>query len=98
MGYERNEATRRIGRRPPDYADGRSTTFDNISYLPLNLVRSFAFWTITLSVIISVTASILAIWEYTETEVLWRTVATCVVIGAGTGVFTVINRWFGQKD
>ena len=67
-------------------------------YLPPNLVRSFAFWTITLSVIISVTASILAIWEYTETEVLWRTVATCVVIGAGTGAFTVINRWFGQKD
>ena len=52
----------------------------------------------SLSVIISVAASILAIWEYTETEVLWRTVATCVVIGAGTGAFTVINRWFGQRD
>ncbi len=67
-------------------------------YWDPTLVRSFAFWSITLSVIISVTASILAIWEYTETEVLWRTVATCVVIGAGTGAFTVINRWFGQED
>ena len=65
-------------------------------YLAPILVRSFAFWTITLCTIISVTASIPAIWEYTETEVLWRTEATCVVIGAGTGAFALLNRWFGQ--
>ena len=65
-------------------------------YLAPGLVRRFAFWTITLCVMISVTASILAIWEYTVTEVLWRTVATCVVIAAGTGVFALLNQWFGD--
>jgi hypothetical protein len=64
-------------------------------YLAPALVRGFAFWIITLCVIISVTASILAIWDYTVTEVLWRTVATCVVIAAGMGVFALLNRWFG---
>ena len=63
-------------------------------YLAPAVVRGVAFWIITLCVIISVTASILAIWEYTVTEVLWRTVATCVVIAAGVGVFAVLNRWF----
>jgi hypothetical protein len=58
------------------------------------VVRGVAFWTITLCVIVSVTASILAIWEYTVTEVLWRTVATCVVIAAGAAVFAALNRWF----
>ncbi len=67
-------------------------------YLAPTLVRGFAFSTITLCVIISVTASILAIWEYTVTEVLWRTVATCLVIAAGTGAFALLNRWFGQGD
>ena len=67
-------------------------------YLAPTLVRTFAFWTITVCVIISVTASILAIWEYTMTEVLWRTVATCVVVAAGTGVFALLNRWFGEVD
>ena len=67
-------------------------------YLAPQLVRACAFWTITVCVIISVTASILAIWEYTVTEVLWRTVATCVVIAAGTGAFALLNRWFGGVD
>lgn len=67
-------------------------------YLAPDLVRALAFWTITLCVIISVTASILAIWEYTVTEVLWRTVATCLVIAAGTGAFALLNRWFAGTD
>ena len=66
-------------------------------YLAPTFVRGFAFSTITLCVITSVTASILAIWDYTVTEVLWRTVATCVVIAAGTGAFALLNRWFGQE-
>lgn len=67
-------------------------------YLAPTVVRGFAFWTITICVIISVAASILAIWEYTATQVLWRTVATCVVIAAGTGAFALLNRWFGAVD
>jgi hypothetical protein len=66
-------------------------------YLAPGVVRAVAFWTIMVCVIISVTASILAIWEYTVTEVLWRTVATCVVVAAGTGAFSLLNLWFGRE-
>jgi hypothetical protein len=43
-------------------------------------------------------ASILAIWEFTGTDALWRTVATCVVIGVGTLAFSWLNTLFGVRD
>jgi hypothetical protein len=61
-------------------------------------VKTFAFWTIVLCILVSVGASLLAIWDYAKPDVLWRTVATCVVIGAGTALFAVLNRWFGSRD
>ena len=38
MEYDRNDVTRRIGRKPLDHAAGRSTTFDNTAgeLMPLN--------------------------------------------------------------
>ena len=44
-----------------------------------------------------VVATILAIWEFAETDVLWRTVATCFVVGAGAAVFALVNNVFGDK-
>jgi hypothetical protein len=48
-------------------------------------------------VVIAVIAAVLAIWQFTGTDVLWRTVARCVVIAAGTGVFAWINVLFGER-
>ena len=67
-------------------------------YLRVGAVKAFAFWTITLCVVVSVIASILAIWEFAGTDVLWRTVATCVVVGVGTGIFAFINNAFGGGE
>jgi hypothetical protein len=61
-------------------------------------VRAFAFWTITLCILISVVASILAIWKFAEQDALWRTIATCLVIGFGTMVFALVNMSFGVSD
>jgi hypothetical protein len=36
----------------------------------------------------------MAIWEFTGTDVLWRTVATCAVIAAGMMAFFVVNMLF----
>jgi hypothetical protein len=58
------------------------------------LVLRFSFWTITLCIAIAVLASILAIWEFTGTDALWRTVATCAVIGVGTLAFAWLNQLF----
>ena len=55
-----------------------------------------SFWIITICVVIAVASAVLAIWRFTGTDALWRTVATCAVIAAGTGVFAWINVLFGE--
>ena len=62
------------------------------------IVVAFSFWTTTICIVVAVIASILAIWEYAGTDVLWRTVATCAVIGGGTVAFTVLNGLLTSRD
>jgi hypothetical protein len=64
--------------------------------LSARTVRHFSFWTAIACLVVPVLAAILAIWEFTGTDVLWRTVATCAVIGAGTLTFARINGLFGD--
>ncbi len=62
------------------------------------VVRNIAFYVITLCILVSVTVSILAIWDFAKEGALWRTVATCLVIAAGAGVFSMVNVMFGETD
>ena len=66
-------------------------------YLNPQIVKGFAFFVITICIVISVVACLLAIWEFAKPDVLWRTVATCVVVAAGVAIFTVVNTAFGDK-
>jgi fatty acid desaturase len=63
-------------------------------------VRTVAFWTTTACLLVAVVAAILAIWQFTGTDALWRTVATCMVIGAATLAFSFVNGVFapGESD
>lgn len=63
-------------------------------YLNPTLVRSIAFWLTSACIMIAVLASLLAIWRFTGTDVLWRTVATCFVVAFGTISFTFVNSLF----
>ena len=63
-------------------------------YLSPGGVRKIAFWTTSACILVAVLASLLAIWEFTGTDVLWRTVATCAVIAAGMMAFFVVNTLF----
>lgn len=67
-------------------------------YLNHALVVRLAFWTTTACILVAVVAAVLAIWEFTGTDALWRTVATCAVIGAGTLTFSWINGRFDPGD
>jgi hypothetical protein len=67
-------------------------------YLNPHVIHRFSFWTTTGCLLVAVVASVLAIWQYTGTDVLWRTVATCAVIGAGTLLFSSVNGLFGDDD
>ena len=68
-------------------------------YLNPESVRRVAFWTTSACILVAVGASLLAIWQFAGTDVLWRTVATCAVIGFGMVAFFVVNvlfDWRGQ--
>ena len=60
-------------------------------------VRILSFVVITLCIIISVVACILAIWDFTKQDALWRTIATCIVIAGGMMAFGIINALYGPK-
>lgn len=65
-------------------------------YLNPHVVTRISFWTTSTCILIAVVACILAIWKFTETDVLWRTVATCVVVGCGMIAFAGLNALFGN--
>jgi hypothetical protein len=67
-------------------------------YLNSEIVKAVAFWITAICIFVAVAASLLAIWEFTGTDVLWRTVASCVVIAGGTVAFTIVNGVFGRRD
>jgi hypothetical protein len=63
-------------------------------YLSPGGVRKIVFWTTSACILVAVVASLMAIWAFTGTDVLWRTVATCAVIAAGMMAFFVVNMLF----
>lgn len=63
-----------------------------------SLVRSVSFWITSLCILVAVLASLLAIWNFAGTDILWRTVATCAVIGGGTVAFYWVNVLFGKTS
>ena len=67
-------------------------------FLNPSLVRSVSFWVTSLCILVAVLASLLAIWNFAGTDILWRTVATCAVIGSGTVAFYWVNVLFGNTS
>jgi hypothetical protein len=67
-------------------------------YLNPSMVRSVSFWITSVCILIAVLASLLAIWKFAGTDILWRTVATCLVIGSGTVAFYWTNVLFGRTS
>jgi hypothetical protein len=66
-------------------------------FLSPQLVRGLAFWTTSLCILVAVVACLLAIWEFTGTDILWRTVVTCAVIGGGTLALAWVNALFDDR-
>jgi branched-subunit amino acid ABC-type transport system permease component len=67
-------------------------------YLNPKRVIAISFWIAVACIAIAVVTSLLAIWQFTGTDVLWRTVATCVVVGIGTVAFAWINAMFAPPE
>ena len=59
------------------------------------IVRISSFLIITLSLIACTVLCILAIWEFTKSDAVWRAIATFVVISTATAIFTFVNEKLG---
>ncbi len=59
------------------------------------LVRTIAFSVITFSLVICTVLCILAIWKFTESDAVWRAIATFVVVSIATAIFTFVNEKLG---
>ena len=59
------------------------------------LVRGIAFVVITISLVVCTVLCILAIWKFTESDAVWRAIATFIVVSVATGVFTFVNERLG---
>ncbi len=70
---------------------------DRRGFLNARMVRGLSFFTASMCILVAVVASLLAIWKFTGTDVLWRTVATCAVVAGGAMTFSWINIIFGDN-
>jgi len=70
---------------------------DGKGYLNPKLVKACTFYTISTCIGLSTITSILAIWEFTAQDTLWRTISTFGVITLGSAIFAVVNTWFGSE-
>jgi hypothetical protein len=66
-------------------------------YFSPRIVRTVSFYITSLCIAASVVTCILAIWEFTRSDALWRLVASFVVVAAGTGLFSAVNGIFGEE-
>lgn len=60
-----------------------------------NLVRLISFVVITISLVASTLLCILAIWDFTKSDAIWRAIATFIVVIISTAIFTVVNEKLG---
>ena len=60
-----------------------------------HLVRLIAFIVITVSLVACTVLCILAIWQYTESDAVWRAIATFIVVSTATGIFAFVNEKLG---
>ena len=59
------------------------------------LVRILSFIVITVSLVACTVLCILAIWKFTESDAVWRAVATFIVVSIATAIFTFVNEKLG---
>jgi hypothetical protein len=65
-------------------------------FLNPRTVKLFSFTIMSICIVGSVFVSILAIWDFTKSDVWYRSLATLAVIAIGTAIFAVVNEKFGD--
>jgi uncharacterized membrane protein YqjE len=77
------------------FADSQKAARDPKGVIKPKLVRNIAFTIITISLVVCTVLCILAIWEFTKSDAVWRAIATFIVVSVATGIFTFVNEKLG---
>jgi hypothetical protein len=84
-------------KEPGHEIDGTSTREKRPrGFLNPRKIKLFSFITIAICIVGGVLVSILAIWDFTKSDVWYRSLATLAVIAIGTAIFSVVNEKFGD--
>ncbi len=67
-------------------------------FFPPKIVKTISFCIISICIIASVIACILAIWKFTQQDTLWRLVASFVVVAGGTALFASVNGIYSEES
>jgi len=70
--------------------------FGDKGFFNPRVIKIISFTLITLCLIGSIVLSIMAIWDYADTDTLWRMIATMGIVGLGSAIFAYINRVYGD--
>jgi len=68
---------------------------DRRGVLNPQIVRWIAFIVITVSLVACTVLCILAIWKFTESDAVWRAIATFIVVSIATAIFALVNEKLG---
>ncbi len=95
---EHQEEHREPVLQEPEHHPSEIATRENRpkGFLNPRTIKLFSFMTISICIVGSVFVSILAIWDFTKSDVWYRSLATLAVIAIGTAIFAVVNEKFGD--
>jgi uncharacterized membrane protein YqjE len=68
---------------------------ENKGVINPRLLRNIAFAVITFSLVVCTVLCILAIWQFTQSDAVWRAIATFVVVSVAIGILTFVNEKLG---
>ena len=77
------------------FAESQKAVREPKGVIKPKLVRNLAFTIITISLVVCTVLCILAIWEFTKSDAVWRAIATFIVVSVATGIFTFVNEKLG---
>ncbi len=67
-------------------------------FFPPTIIKTISFCIISLCILAGVVVSILAIWDFTRQDTLWRFASSFLVVAAGTMLFAFLNGIFGDRS
>lgn len=68
----------------------------NKGYLPHEIIKAIAFWTISICILVATIAGIAHAWDIIGEPVTSRCLFTCFCLACGTSAFLFVNLLFGE--